>query len=132
MECDPAVKAAAAQVAWLELRATTLQIVVVPSLKVTVPVGATGVLGVTVAVKVTDCPKIDGLAEGVTVVVVVAWTAVPVRLTSCCVPFLSPLSSVTTRVPSREPTACGAKVTVIVHVPCAAMGEEAAQLSLSA
>ena len=36
--------------------------VAVPSLKVTVPVGfAVPVAGVTVAVKVTDCPRRDGL-----------------------------------------------------------------------
>ena len=44
--------------------------VVAPSLKVTVPVGvpAPGADAVTVAVKVTDCPKTDGLAEEETVV----------------------------------------------------------------
>jgi hypothetical protein len=48
--------------------------VVVPSLKVTVPVGfpLPGATALTVAVKVTDWPKTDGLAEEVTVVVVSA------------------------------------------------------------
>jgi hypothetical protein len=41
--------------------------VVVPSLKVTVPVA---VEGATVAVNVTACPNVDGLAEEVTAVVV--------------------------------------------------------------
>jgi hypothetical protein len=50
---------------------------------VIVPVGAMGVLGVIVAVKVTDSPNTEDPTDGVTVVVLVAWTAVPVRLTSC-------------------------------------------------
>jgi hypothetical protein len=45
---------------------------VVPSLKVTVPVGVPEPCGVTVAVKVTGCPKTDGLTDEVTAVVVVA------------------------------------------------------------
>src|SRR5438552_2974765 len=46
--------------------------VVVPSLNVTVPVGvpAPPPLGLTVAVKVTDCPNAEGLADEVIVVVV--------------------------------------------------------------
>src|SRR2546428_2595799 len=51
--------------------------VVRPSLKVTVPLGLTaaalpGELTLTVAVKVTDWPETEGLAEGTTVVVVAA------------------------------------------------------------
>ena len=49
--------------------------VVVPSLKVTVPVA---VLGVTVAVKVTESPKFDGFWEEATVVEVVALFTVKV------------------------------------------------------
>ena len=43
-----------------------------PSLKVTVPpaIPAPGPVGETVAVKVTDCPKAEGLAEDANVVVV--------------------------------------------------------------
>ena len=42
-----------------------------PSLKVTVPVGALGnSLSLTVAVKVTDCPKTEGFSEDITFVVV--------------------------------------------------------------
>ena len=43
-----------------------------PSLNVTVPAGVPrpGELAVTMAVKVTDCPTTDGLAEEVTAVVV--------------------------------------------------------------
>src|SRR5207247_1349865 len=49
-----------------------------PSLKVTVPVGvpAPGLLAVTVAVKVTDCPDSDGLAGELTGVVVLAFFTV--------------------------------------------------------
>jgi hypothetical protein len=45
----------------------------VPSENVTVPVGVPAA-AVTVAVKVTDCPRFDGLREDVRVVVVVALT----------------------------------------------------------
>src|SRR5262249_32225871 len=45
--------------------------VVAPSKKVTVPVGVFDPeAGVTVAVKITDCPKTDGLTEEVTALVV--------------------------------------------------------------
>jgi hypothetical protein len=48
--------------------------VVVPSRNVTVPLGllAPGAVTVTVAVKVTLCPKTDGLTDDATVVVVLA------------------------------------------------------------
>jgi hypothetical protein len=48
--------------------------VVVPSRNVTVPLGlpAPGAVTVTVAVKVTLCPKTDGLTDEATVVVVLA------------------------------------------------------------
>jgi len=50
---------------------------VAPSLNWTVPVGvATVVLPVTVAVKVTDCPKTDGFADEATLVVVLACVTV--------------------------------------------------------
>ena len=53
----------------------TVPRVAVPSLKVTVPVGfAVPVAGVTVAVKVTDCPRRDGLLlEARAVVVTTSW-----------------------------------------------------------
>jgi len=44
--------------------------VVVPSLNVTVPVGAAPVDGVTVAVKVTDAPEVDGFKDDFRAVVV--------------------------------------------------------------
>ncbi len=48
--------------------------VAAPSLKVTVPVGvpAPGETALTVAVKVTDCPKTDGLTDDVRFVLVLA------------------------------------------------------------
>jgi hypothetical protein len=56
--------------------------VVLPSLKVTVPVGVPdpGDTGLTVAVSVTDWPKTEGFTEEVTVVVVFAWFTVWVRV----------------------------------------------------
>ena len=55
--------------------------VVVPSLKVTVPVGVPvpGKVTLDVAVKVTDWPNTDGLAEEATVVVVETWFTVWVK-----------------------------------------------------
>jgi len=52
--------------------------VVVPSKNVTVPLGlpAPGATTVTVAVNVTLCPKTDGLADEVTVVVLAAFVTV--------------------------------------------------------
>lgn len=56
--------------------------VLVPSLKVTVPVGTAvpGALATTVAVKVTDWPLFDGLSEDVTVVVVASLFTVWVKV----------------------------------------------------
>jgi hypothetical protein len=56
--------------------------VVVPFLKVTIPVGspAPGAVTFTVAVNVTDWPKTEGAAEAVTEVVVAACFTVCVRL----------------------------------------------------
>src|SRR5438093_8846180 len=80
MECDPTRSADVAQLAWPLLRVTLLQLVmaVPPSLKVTFPVGVPepGLFAVTVAVKVTDCPNTDGLAEELTNVVVPAFCTV--------------------------------------------------------
>ena len=55
--------------------------VVVPSMKVTVPLGppaavVPGAFTLTVAVKVTDCPDDDGLEEEETVMLVLAWLTV--------------------------------------------------------
>src|SRR6058998_3627851 len=79
MECDPTLSEDVVQVARpLLLRERLLQLVmaVPPSLKVTFPVGVPepGLLAVTVAVKVTDCPNTDGLAEELADVVVPYFT----------------------------------------------------------
>ena len=52
--------------------------VVVPSAKVTLPVGipAPGATAVTVAVNVTSWPALEGLADDITVVLVDAWLTV--------------------------------------------------------
>jgi hypothetical protein len=68
IEWDATLKALVLKVAWPAVRVPVPR-VVAPSLKVTVPVAAAGA---TVAVKVTDWPKTDGLTEEVTVVVVEA------------------------------------------------------------
>ena len=67
--CDPAVNADVVKVAVLPVR-FTVPIFVVPSKKVTVPVGVP-IDAFTVAVKVTLCPSIEGFNDDVTVVVVV-------------------------------------------------------------
>ena len=63
----------------------TVASTVAPELKVTVPVGVT-VAEATVTVNFTDCPKVDGLREETTVVVVVArftiWLSVADVLTA--------------------------------------------------
>ena len=67
---------------------------VAPSLKMTVPVGVPlpGETALTVAVKVTDCPNTDGLADEATVVLLLAWLTVCVRTDEVFVlKLLSPL-----------------------------------------
>ena len=73
IECEPTANAEVVNVA-VPPDTVPVPRVVVPSRKVTVPVGlpAPGATGATVAVKVTDCPNTDGLADEATVVVVVA------------------------------------------------------------
>src|SRR2546425_13215206 len=71
MLCAPLVSADVTYVATPAVRAPVPS-VVVPSLKVTVPVGVP--LPVTVAVKVTDWPSVDGFALEVTAVVVTRFT----------------------------------------------------------
>src|SRR5437667_11908069 len=78
MECDPTLSEDVAQLArpWLRVRLLQLVMAVPPSRKVTLPAGvpAPGLLAVTVAVKVTDCPNTDGLAEELADVVVPYFT----------------------------------------------------------
>jgi hypothetical protein len=87
IECVPTPSKEVVNVAWSELP-TTLSVPVprgvVPSRKVTSPVGvpAPGAFTVTVAVKVTVSPSVTGLAEVATVVVVSAL---------CTVRLLDPL-----------------------------------------
>src|SRR5204862_36269 len=70
-----APEAMVVNVAWPEPSRMPVPRVLDPSLKVTVPVGvpAPGLFAVTVAVKVTDCPDTDGLADELTNVVVPAF-----------------------------------------------------------
>lgn len=67
-----------------------LPIEVVPSRKVTVPVGIPDVLEVTVAVKVTGCPTGTGFAEEPSAVVVVAEDTICVNSTVCGWKLVSP------------------------------------------
>ena len=64
IECDPVVNDVVESVAWPALSARTPK-TVVPFLKVTDPPGVPVVVDVTTAVKVTDAPKVEGLALGV-------------------------------------------------------------------
>jgi len=69
MEWLPLFKFEIEKVAWPDAFKVLEPSDLVPSLKVTVPVGTAvpGALPTTVAVKVTDWPLFDGLSEGVTV-----------------------------------------------------------------
>jgi hypothetical protein len=69
IECEPPAKVEVANVADPPLRAFVPSDVV-PFLNVTLPVGVPEVAGVTVAVNVTDCPKLDGFSDEPTAVVV--------------------------------------------------------------
>ena len=81
MECVPTDKEAVVKEALPELWRVPVPIVVDPSLNVTVPVGVPEV-AVTVAVKVTDCPKADGFTDEVRAVVVVVCAEAMVTLGS--------------------------------------------------
>ena len=72
IECGPTASVLVVNIAWPEPFRVAVPRVLGPSLKVTVPVGMPppGLLAVTVAVKVTDCPDTEGLAEELTNVVV--------------------------------------------------------------
>ena len=80
MEWVATLSAEVVKVAWPPLSAPVPS-VVVPSLKVTVPVGvpAPGATAVTVAVKVTAWPNTEGLAKEASAVVVSALFTVWVR-----------------------------------------------------
>ena len=71
MLCVPLASVAVVYFATPLLR-VTLPSVLVPSLNVTVPPGVPLNCGLMVAVKVTDSPTVDGFADEVSVVVVLA------------------------------------------------------------
>ena len=62
MECEPTDRLEEAKVATPEPFKVLVPMEVAPSLKVTVPVGVPPVLA-TVAVKVTEAPKVEGFRE---------------------------------------------------------------------
>lgn len=70
MECEATARVEVVKVAWPAPSSVEVPSVVVPSLNVTVPEG-TPPLELTVAVKVTDWLKTEGLADETAVVVVV-------------------------------------------------------------
>lgn len=72
IECVPTVSVEVANVATWELFKVPVPKAVVPSLKVTVPVGKVEPVVVTVAVKVTETPENAGLGLEVRLVVVAA------------------------------------------------------------
>ena len=76
MECEPAARAEMETEACFAL-SVVVPMTFAPSKNWTVPVGVP--VAVTVAVKVTDCPVVDGFAEEATDILVV-W---PVPLTVC-------------------------------------------------
>src|SRR5215469_1293914 len=76
MECVPPLKAAVVIAAIPPLRLTVPR-VTVPSWKVAVPVGVAAVDDTTCTVRVTGCPKVEGLREDATLVEVPACTPVP-------------------------------------------------------
>ena len=95
IECVATLKPLVLKVALPPLR-LPVPSVVAPSLKVTVPVGvpAPGETALTVAVKVTDWPETDGLAEELTEAVVLAGLTVCVNgeaVLSLPLKLLSPL-----------------------------------------
>src|SRR6266568_4625317 len=124
MECDPTLSEDVAQLArpWLRERLLQLVMAVPPSWKVTFPAGvpAPGLLAVTVAVNVTDCPNTDGLAEELADVVVPYFTVfvsleevLPLKLPSpAYVAWPEPF-----RVPVPRVLEPSLKVTVPVGVP---------------
>jgi hypothetical protein len=70
MVCVPAESAEVAHAACSADKATFEQIGVTPSLKVMLPVGLPAETALTVAVKVTACPTVDGFAEEISAVCV--------------------------------------------------------------
>jgi len=85
MECAPTAREAVVSVAMPEESSVPVPRLVAPSRNVTVPVGMpTGEL--TVAVKVTDWPKVDGFAEDTRTVVVAGLSTVNVAALEVALP----------------------------------------------
>ena len=80
------------------------------------PVGVPEPCEVTVAVKVTDCPKAEGFEVEVSEVVVVPVTPIPVKLTVCG--LLEALSVILTAA-VLAPAAVGVKVTEMMQTAAA-------------
>src|SRR5580704_11177425 len=79
MACVPPDRFAAVIWATPLLLSATVPSTDAPSSKVTVPVGVPAVSETTCAVKVTDCPKVEGLRLELSDVEVPAWMPVPDR-----------------------------------------------------
>lgn len=130
MECEPTDKEEDVNVA-SPLVSVCVPSVFEPSLNVTVPVGVPPpAAGDTVAVKVTDCPQTEGLAEDVTEVVVVG-CPIPVPVKEIDAGTTLKLL-VMLRAPALEPIALGVNVTFTVQLALTARGEDDVQLSVSA
>ena len=70
IECVPAVRVEVVRVAWELAFSVPVPRAAVPSINVTVPPAVPEPAGVTVAVKVTDCPAMVGFFDDATDVVV--------------------------------------------------------------
>ena len=92
MECDePAASDDVARVATPDPLRVPVPSVVVPSLKVTVPVGApVPPLDVTVAVNVTDWPNAAGFGEDVSVMLLPLWLTPWLKTVAEPAKFVSP------------------------------------------
>ena len=87
IECEPALNVLES-VAWPPALSVLVPIVVPPSRNATEPVGVPGELLLTVAVKATDCPAMEGFMDEVTTVVVAA----PVAASSKRYAVIKPVS----------------------------------------
>ena len=124
IEWLPAVSAEVEKVATPEPLSVPVPSVVVPSRKVTVPVAVPGVLSDTVAVKVIEVPKVDGLTEVTTALVVLALFTVCVRIEELLPRklLLPPYAAVIERLPpaSNEVVNVATPFTSTVPVPSVA------------
>ena len=111
--CDPALRALVVIDACPPASRVSVPSDVTPSKNSTVPVGVPAP-EVTVAVIVTDCPKLDGLGEEVTAVVVLAALTVSDALTPLTIRLVTPLRFALVLV--NVPVLPGSTVTVITQV----------------